>query len=76
MPFLSRAQWRACFASERRGKSWGKKSCREWTRGVKYASLPERVVSTKRKTSRKISPKRKTNATSRRKVTSGTSRRR
>ena len=44
MPFVSRAQWRACFASERRGKRWGRSPCSEWSRGQSYASLPERAT--------------------------------
>ncbi len=59
MPFKSRSQWKLCFALERQGKSFGKKSCKEWTKGVSYRSLPNKVSDKKsvKKTQRKGSKK-------------------
>jgi hypothetical protein len=52
MPFKSRSQWRACFASERRGQSWGKESCSQWAKGVSYKRLPEKIARKSKKSGR------------------------
>jgi len=49
MPFVSRAQWRQCFAAARRGQR-SISQCREFARKSKpYGSLPERVPGKKRR---------------------------
>ena len=67
MPFVSRAQWRACFASERRGKRWGRSPCSEWSRGQSYASLPERATRKSVSRRKSVSSRRKS-VSSRRKM--------
>ena len=48
MPFVSKAQWRQCFAAARRGQR-SMSECREFaSKSKSYAKLPERVKKPKR----------------------------
>jgi len=46
MPFSSKAQMKACFATDGFG---GKVDCREWSRKTDYSKLPDKVVKHKKK---------------------------
>ena len=46
MPFSSKAQMKACFATNGFG---GKVDCGEWSRKTDYSKLPDKVVKHKKK---------------------------
>lgn len=49
MPFVSKSQWRQCFAAARRGQR-SMTECREFaSKSKSYANLPEKVKRPKRK---------------------------
>jgi len=57
MPFVSKAQAKACYARQRRNpndKSW---DCEEWAKGTDWKHLPERASSAKKSGSKKKSSK-------------------
>ena len=50
MPFSSKAQMKACFATDGFG---GKVDCGEWSRKTDYSKLPDKVAKHKKKNKNK-----------------------